>query len=313
MIEKTPQHLSDRDLLLIAGDEVSPRPHGRAEPHLRQCQSCESRLSELERELADASALTKVALPLPPSGAARSRLRMQLVALRGEPGRSIAGISRVRAFGAAAAVAVLGIAWLLEARSTPSRLAIFLLPRADLTPGAVRPVAMHEICDDARVAGIEPVPAALQRRIFASYGADVRESSQYELDYLITPELGGAPDPRNLWPQPFTHTQWNAFVKDELELHLHNLVCEGQLELPIAQQDIAHDWIAAYKRHFRTDRPRRDYATSPLTPGDSALLRAELQERGLPISADADGIDMLAALRSSDLEVSADRWFVRSQ
>jgi len=37
----------------------------------------------------------------------------------------------------------------------------------------------------------------------------------YEVDYLITPELGGATDIRNLWP--YGDTVWNAHVKDQLE------------------------------------------------------------------------------------------------
>jgi hypothetical protein len=33
------------------------------------------------------------------------------------------------------------------------------------------------------------------------------------------------------------------------------MVCAGQLDLSAAQRDIATDWIAAYKKYFRTDKP----------------------------------------------------------
>ena len=33
------------------------------------------------------------------------------------------------------------------------------------------------------------------------------------------------------------------------------LVCAGTLPLATAQRDMAADWIAAYKKYFRTDRP----------------------------------------------------------
>jgi hypothetical protein len=33
------------------------------------------------------------------------------------------------------------------------------------------------------------------------------------------------------------------------------LVCDGELDLPTAQRDIATDWIVAYKKYFHTDRP----------------------------------------------------------
>ena len=45
-------------------------------------------------------------------------------------------------------------------------------------------------------------------------------------------------------------------MKDDLEERLHEMVCTGQLDLTTAQRDIATDWIAAYKKYFRTDRPR---------------------------------------------------------
>jgi hypothetical protein len=40
-----------------------------------------------------------------------------------------------------------------------------------------------------------------------------------------------------------------------LEERLHQLVCDGELDLPTAQRDIATDWIVAYKKYFHTDRP----------------------------------------------------------
>jgi hypothetical protein len=78
---------------------------------------------------------------------------------------------------------------------------------------------------------------------------------EYELDYLITPELGGVADQRNLWPERYGSGVWNARVKDDLEELLPRLVCQGTLPLVTAQRDIASDWIAAYKKYFRTDRP----------------------------------------------------------
>jgi hypothetical protein len=77
----------------------------------------------------------------------------------------------------------------------------------------------------------------------------------YELDYLITPELGGAPDARNLWPQRYTSGVWNAHVKDQLEDLLPGMVCDGKVPLQTAQHDIAVNWIAAYQRYFHTTVP----------------------------------------------------------
>jgi hypothetical protein len=46
-------------------------------------------------------------------------------------------------------------------------------------------------------------------------------------------------------------------VKDALEDHLHRLVCDGSVALRTAQNEIARDWVAAYKKHFDTEVPIR--------------------------------------------------------
>ncbi len=153
-------------------------------------------------------------------------------------------------------------------------------PRHDLTPGRVLPVGVDEVCG-AGITGLPPVAAQVPRQVFEAYGVDYRRAADYELDFLITPELGGAPDPRNLWPQPYRAGVWNAYVKDELERELQALVCRGALDLATAQQELADDWIAAYKRRFNTDRPLRDYGRFPLTPADVEAVRSELAERRL--------------------------------
>jgi hypothetical protein len=80
-------------------------------------------------------------------------------------------------------------------------------------------------------------------------------AEQYEVDYLITPGLGGSDDIRNLWPEPYSATGWDARVKDALEDRLHQMVCDGKIDLNTAQHEMASDWISAYKKYFHTDRP----------------------------------------------------------
>ena len=76
-----------------------------------------------------------------------------------------------------------------------------------------------------------------------------------EVDHLISLELGGSNRLRNLWPEPY-NIVWNAHVKDRLENRLHQMVCAGELDLTTAQQAIASDWIAAYKR-YESPNPQR--------------------------------------------------------
>jgi hypothetical protein len=74
------------------------------------------------------------------------------------------------------------------------------------------------------------------------------------MDYLIAPELGGADDPKNYWPQPYG-IEWNAHVKDALEDHLHQLVCAKKVTLETVQREIAANWIETYKKYFQTNGP----------------------------------------------------------
>jgi hypothetical protein len=127
-------------------------------------------------------------------------------------------------------------------------------PKASLTPGETRPVTLDEVCRNPQAEVVTGnIPEATRRLVFSEYGITSRSDS-FEVDYLITPDLGGAPSMHNLWPQPYS-ARWNAHVKDKLEQRLHQLVCEGKVALPTAQHDIATDWIGAYRKYFRTDQP----------------------------------------------------------
>ena len=131
-------------------------------------------------------------------------------------------------------------------------------PNHSLTPGATRTVALREVCSMPHEEVTREVPARLRQQVFHEYGMADARAEDYEIDYLIAPGLGGAEDIHNLWPEPYATSSWNAHVKDALEEHLHQLVCAGKLDLPTAQHDISTDWIAAYKKYFKTDAPLAD-------------------------------------------------------
>jgi hypothetical protein len=125
-----------------------------------------------------------------------------------------------------------------------------------LTPGATVPVTESQICNSTTTPD-PAIPVSLEKRVLALYGV-TQPPDQYEIDYLITPELGGATDIRNLWPEPYHDAVWNAHVKDQLEDRLHRMVCRGEVDLATAQHDISTDWIAAYRKYFHVDTPVSD-------------------------------------------------------
>ena len=168
-----------------------------------------------------------------------------------------------------AAVLLILLILLFTARLTSAQQAAPILPNASLTPGATLSVTAADLSVPGYTKRVRNVPQAVKEKVFAEYGITRRAPREYEVDHLISLELGGSNSIRNLWPQSYLTQPWNAHVKDRLENKLHALVVSGQLDLPTAQRMIATDWIAAYKRVFRTDQPlgkRKGGARSSASP-----------------------------------------------
>jgi hypothetical protein len=124
-----------------------------------------------------------------------------------------------------------------------------------MTPGDTLDVTKDDICVPGYARKVRNVPQAVKEQAYREYGITHREPGEYEVDHLISLQLGGSNSLKNLWPQSFRTRPWNARVKDALENRLHAEVCAGRLDLKSAQQEIATDWIAAYRKYFRTQMP----------------------------------------------------------
>ncbi len=125
-----------------------------------------------------------------------------------------------------------------------------ILPDPTMTPGATLDVTAQDICVSGYSSRVRNVPSGVKRQAYDEYGIASHEPGEYEVDHLISLELGGSNSIRNLWPESFRTQPWNAHTKDRLENELHRLVCAGQEDLATAQQEIAGDWVAAYRKHF---------------------------------------------------------------
>jgi hypothetical protein len=254
-LEET-QHLSDQELVLSADSELSAARAARVAEHVSQCGRCQVRKQALEQAAADSASLYRDQLDsrLPSAAGPRALLKARLA----EVASAASPMTRGWSAEAPWLLALVLIAVLVTGyRYEPASHAVPVsFPEPSLTPGAVATDNREQVCRSAQPKN-RAVPVALQRKIFAEYGISGAEPRAYEVDYLITPALGGADDIRNLWPQSNSSAVWNAQVKDALEDHLHKLVCEGNLDLVAAQKDISSDWIAAYRKYFHTDQPLR--------------------------------------------------------
>ncbi len=259
-------HLSDEELVRFADGELSSRNVVESNAHLEACWECRTRLRQLEGTIAEFVDVHHRTLDhqLPPSAGPRALLKARLAesAAASEAGwlhslqRAFAG-EKLAYVGAALLAAALGTFIGYNYMSSPPTIrgAVRAIPDPRLTPGATRAISASDVCnvnysDDARL-----LPASIQQRVLQAYGMAGARAQGYELDYLISPQLGGTDDVRNLWPEPESSTAWNADAKDALESRLHQLVCQGKINLVTAQRDLATDWISAYKRYFNTDRP----------------------------------------------------------
>jgi hypothetical protein len=263
-------HLSDEEILLFIDRELPSRRHVRARVHLAECPLCSGRRTELEAALTDFSGIHEESASSLKSNVFRSRSLLKARIAERAPRIQLGWASRLlRVDSISRQLACAGIAlmivgagyWIMREFHWNDRGVqsmepqAFALPQKTLTPGAVVPVAVNELCDVSSVDNDPPVDLTLQQAVFKEYGLPSSSQTAYELDYLITPALGGSGDIKNLWPQPYSST-WNARVKDQLEDHLHELVCQGRVQLTTAQKEIATDWISAYKRYFNTGEPQ---------------------------------------------------------
>lgn len=283
-------HPSDERLLLLVDGELTPRRAEAARRHLRTCPPCRARFERIEASAGEFGRAYRHGLDGRGVGAdpLRDALKTQLAEIHGRA----RGPSWVTAC-AILIAAVVGLEF-VSTRSGPPTLPgnprATLRPIAYLTPGATRPIAAADLCATRRAA-TRAIPARVRQAVVRDYSMEHVPAREYELDYLITPELGGSDDRRNLWPERYSSGQWNARVKDELEQLLPRLVCAGTLPLATAQREMATDWVAAYKKYFHTDRPLHAYSSF-----------APLDDDGTKVDVIPDLTFELPTPRSDDVE-----------
>lgn len=116
------------------------------------------------------------------------------------------------------------------------------LPDAGCTPGNIFPnITKEEICVSGYSKNVRDVPESEKNQVFAEYGIFSRRTGEYEVDHLISLELGGSNDISNLWPEA-AEPRPGFHEKDSVENYLHKQVCDGIISLSEAQKIIASDW-----------------------------------------------------------------------
>jgi hypothetical protein len=109
-------------------------------------------------------------------------------------------------------------------------------PNPALTPGSTDPrvtqaTVATTICTRGYTATVRNVSTQTKHAVYVEYGIPKSAQRGYVIDHLVPLEVGGANDPRNLWPEP----KADAKVKDRLEGQMHTGVCAGTISLVGAQ------------------------------------------------------------------------------
>ena len=122
-------------------------------------------------------------------------------------------------------------------------------PDRILTPGSVDPGATTaQLCTPTYLGTVALSSDADRQETFLRYGLPYPTAQdRFRLDHAVPVEIGGDSSAANLWPMPVSADV--ADRKNALAVRLHDLVCAGTVPLGTAQQDVATDWYAAWRRY----------------------------------------------------------------
>jgi len=127
------------------------------------------------------------------------------------------------------------------------------LPNPAITKGSARVVSVKELCTTS-TSLVRNVPESLKKDIYRNYGLNGNNRSLckegYEIDHLISLELGGDNSANNLWAESYCGNN-NAHDKDKLENELHRQICSNRITLEDAQECIRTNWIICFNKTFK--------------------------------------------------------------
>jgi len=134
------------------------------------------------------------------------------------------------------------------------------LPDSTCTPGAIFNVGTTTICTVGYTTKVRDVPLSEKKQVFKEYGISYSLHANYEVDHLISLEVGGSNDISNLWPESYLISNGSR-TKDSFENYLHSQVCKGSMTLAEAQREISSNWMT----YDNIRRGIKNATTTPIT------------------------------------------------
>jgi len=121
-------------------------------------------------------------------------------------------------------------------------LANLSLPDPICTPGSVISTSTELVCKLGYARNARDVSEETKKAVFDRYGISYENRQDYEIDHLISLELGGSNDISNLWPASYKIAN-GAQIKNQFGSYLHAQVCAGKMTLEEAQKQISTNWL----------------------------------------------------------------------
>jgi hypothetical protein len=119
------------------------------------------------------------------------------------------------------------------------------LPDPACTPGEILSTDRALICSPGYASRVRDVSSSTAASVYAEYGIASHVPGQYEVDHLVSLELGGSNSIANLWPEA-ADARPGYREKDRVENYLHKQVCNGAISWATAQYESAHDWPSVH-------------------------------------------------------------------
>lgn len=141
-----------------------------------------------------------------------------------------------------------------------------ILPDTNCTPGVVLTTNSKIVCVVGYTKTVRNVSTTTKKKVFAKYGIPYSLRGNYEVDHLISLELGGSNDISNLWPENSSIIS-GSLTKDKFENYLHKQVCNGSMTLTEAQKEISTNWLQYYSATLTTKpKTATNNQTKAITP-----------------------------------------------
>lgn len=123
------------------------------------------------------------------------------------------------------------------------------LPDKACTPGSIfKSVSKSQVCIPGYSRFVRHVSTQTKNEVLKRYGIATSKNNEYEIDHLISLQLGGSNDIANLWPEAASPLP-GFHQKDSVENFLHSQVRKGKMTLQQADDQISKDWKVFLKQY----------------------------------------------------------------